>query len=143
MPRRLFAALGLLAGLVLAAAAADTKDADASKKALQQVGEFVGEWKGNGEAKSGGKTALWKETLSWSWKFKGGDAWLALDVKDGKFLAAGELRYDPEKKLYRLTLTDAAKKEEAYEGALTRGRLVLTRKDPGTGDVRRLTVFTL
>ena len=70
MPRRLFAALGLLAGLVLAAAAADTKDADASKKALQQVGEFVGEWKGNGEAKSGGKTALWKETLSWSWKFK-------------------------------------------------------------------------
>jgi hypothetical protein len=143
MTCRLLAALGLLAGLLLTASAADKADADASKKALQQVGEFVGEWKGNGEAKAGGKTSLWKETLSWSWKFKGGDAWLALDVKDGKFVTAGELRYDPEKKLYRLTLTDTARKEEAYVGALSRGRLVLTHKDPGTGDVHRLTVFTL
>ncbi len=142
MPRRPLAAVALLAGL-LAAPAADTKDADASRKALQQLGEFVGEWKGTGEAKAGGKAALWKETLSWSWKFQAGDAWLALAVKDGKFVTAGELRYDPEKKLYRLTLTDAAKRDETYEGSLTRGRLVLARKDPASGDVRRLTAYTL
>jgi hypothetical protein len=143
MPRRPLAAVALLAGLALATSAADPRDAAASKKALQQLGEFVGEWKGTGEAKAGGKTALWKETLSWSWKFKGGDAWLALTVKDGKFVTAGELRYDPEKKLYRLTLTDAAKTAETYEGSLTRGRLVLTRKDPASGDVHRLTAYTL
>ena len=141
MPRRL-PALALLAGLVLTASAADTKDADASKKALQQVGEFVGEWKGSGEARAGGRIALWKETLSWGWKFAGGDPRIVLAVKDGRFVTAGELRYDPEKKLYRLTLTDASKVEQTYEGSLTKGRLVLTRKD-SAGDVHRLTVYTL
>ena len=140
MPRRL-AALGLSIALLVTASAADEKEA--AKKALQQVGDYVGEWKGNGEAKAGGKNALWKETLSWSWKFKGGDAWIALDVKGGKYVTAGELRYDPGTKLYRLTLTDAAEKERTYEGKLARGRLALSHKDAATGDVHRVTVYTL
>jgi hypothetical protein len=140
MPR-MFAALVLTAGLLLTAGAADEKDS--ARKALQQVGEFVGEWKGNGEAKVGGKNTLWKETLNWGWKFKGGDAWIALDVKGGKYLTAGELRYDPQAKLYRLSLTDATKKDRTYEGKLARGRLVLSHKDASTGDVHRVTIYTL
>ena len=140
MPR-LLAALGLSVGLLLTASAADEKGV--AKTALREVGEFVGEWKGNGEAKAGGKNTLWKETLSWGWKFKGGDAWIALDVKGGKYVAAGELRYDPRVKLYRLTLTDAARKERTYEGKLSRNRLVLSHKDAATGDVSRVTVYTL
>jgi len=140
MPRML-AALVLSAGLLLTAAAADEKDP--ARDALKQVGEFVGEWKGSGEAKTGGKSTLWKETLSWGWKFRGGDAWLALDVKGGKHVTAGELRYDPQAKLYLLTLTDAAKKERTYEGKLLRGKLALSHKDAATGDIHRVMVYTL
>lgn len=141
MPRR-FAFAALTAGLLFATAVAADKD-DPAKKALQDVGDFVGDWKGNGEAKAGGKTALWKETLSWGWKFKGGDAWIALEAKDGKHITSGELRYDPEKKVYQLTAKDADKTTQVYEGKLDKGKLVLTRKDAGTGDVHRLTLFTL
>lgn len=141
MPRP-FAFAALAAGLLFTAGTAADKDADPAKKALQDVGDFIGDWKGNGESKAGGKTALWKETLSWSWKFKGGDAWIALEAKDGKNLTAGELKYDPETKLYRLTAKDADK-TQVYEGKLDKGKLVLTRKDAATGDVHRLTLFTL
>ena len=82
MPR-ILAACGLTLGLLLTASAADKTDA--TKEALQEVGEFIGDWKGNGEAKASGKTGYWKETLSWSWKFKGGESWITLTVKDGKF----------------------------------------------------------
>lgn len=143
MTNRLLAATGLLAALLFTATAADTKDTAASKKALQEVGEFIGEWKGNGEAKQGGKNTLWKETLNLGWKFKDGDSWILLKVTDGKFVTKGELRYDPEKKVYTLTVTDAAKKETVYEGKLEKGKLVLTNKDAATGDVRRLSLFTL
>lgn len=142
MPRP-FAFAALTAGLFFAVGTAADKDADPAKKALQDVGDFIGDWKGNGESKTGGKPALWKETLSWSWKFKAGDAWIALEAKDGKNLTAGELRYDPEKKLYRLTAADKDKKTQVYEGKLDRGKLVLERKDTATGDVHRLTLFTL
>lgn len=141
MTYRLIAAAGLLTALLFTATAADTKDE--SKKALQEVGEFVGEWKGNGEAKQGGKNTLWKETLNLGWKFKDGDSWIILKVTDGKFVSKGELRYDAEKKLYTLTVTDAAKKETVYDGKLEKGKLVLTNKDAATGDVRRLSLFTL
>jgi len=133
----------LTAALLLATGFASDKDADPAKKALQDVGDFIGDWKGNGEAKTGTRTALWKETLSWSWKFKGGDSWIALEAKDGKNITAGELRYDPEKRVYRLTTTDAEKKSQVYEGKLDRGKLVLARKDTASGDVHRLTLFTL
>jgi hypothetical protein len=140
MPR-LVIALALSTCLPLTSSAADTKDP--ARKALQEVGDYVGEWKGNGEARVGGRNALWKETLNWGWKFKGGDAWIALTVKGSKFVTGGDLRYDPQTKLYRLTLTDPAGKEQTYEGKLTRGRLVLSHKDKATGDVHRLTLYTL
>ncbi len=142
MPRP-FALAALTAGLLFAATSAADTDADPVKKALQDVGDFIGDWKGNGEAKAGGKQSLWKETLTWSWKFKGGDACIALDAKDGKHLTAAELRYDPETKLYRLTAKDADQKAQVYQGKLDKGKLVLTRKDAAAGDVHRLTLFTL
>ncbi|OWK34519.1 YHS domain-containing protein [Fimbriiglobus ruber] len=144
---RFLAATGLLAGLLLAATgpAADKGDAEANKKALQEVGDLAGEWKGSGEAKIAGRNTIWKETINWGWKFdkKNGDAWITLEVKDGKFLSGGSLKYDAEKKLYRLTATDTDKKEMVYEGKLTKKGLILERKEAGSGDVHRLTVFTL
>lgn len=139
---RSLTAASLLAAVLVTAPAAETKNA-AEKKALQEVADFAGQWKGNGETKSNGRSQFWKETLNWGWRFKDGEAWIALEVNGGKFLTGGQLRYDPATKLYRLTATDKAKKEHVYEGKLTRGRLVLTHKDAGTGDVHRLTVYTL
>jgi hypothetical protein len=140
---RPFALAALAAGLLVVTALAADTDADPAKKALQDVGDFVGDWKGNGETKAGLKSTLWKETLSWGWKFKGNDACIAMEAKDGKHLTAAELRYDPEKRAYRLTATDASKKTQVYEGRLNQGKLVLSRKDAATGDVYRLTLFTL
>jgi hypothetical protein len=140
------ACAGLLAGFVLTAAwAAETPDPKeaAAKEALQEVGDFVGDWKGSGEGKVDGKNQFWKETLSWGWKFKDGRAWLALEAKDGKEFTGGKLTYAPDRKVYRLTTTDKAGKEQVYEGKLTRGKLVLNGTDKATGDVHRLTIYTL
>lgn len=134
------AAVALSVGLFLAAAVAAGPQ-DAAKKGLQQVGEFVGEWKGAGTV--AGKKAVWKETLAWGWSFKGGEPRLTLAVEDGKFFKTGALAYVPDKKLYRLTATDPAGAERVYEGKLARGRLVLDSKDAATGDVSRLTLYTV
>ncbi len=136
----------LAAGLAGTAADPPTPaapDVAANKAALQKLGDLIGGWKGNGTAKAGGKDTLWKETLTVGWKFKGADSWLALDVTGGKFLTAGELRYDPAAKQYTLTLTDAVKSETKYDGKLVKGNLIMTSKDAATGDVRRLTLYTL
>ena len=119
---------GLFAGLLMATAtmAADKNEEVAVKKALQQVGEMVGEWKGNGKAKVGTREQLWKETISFGWKFKGGESWIAVEFKDGKNFTSGDLKYVLDKKLYRLTVTDVNKKELVFDGTIVKGNLVLT-----------------
>ena len=144
---RLSAAALLGAGLILSAAApAADKNAEAAKAALQKVGDFVGVWKGNGEAKVAGKTAGWKESLEWGWKFpkeKTGAAFLALDAPDGKYLTKGELRYDVATKMYLFDATDKAGNETTYSGKLSpRKELVLEAKTK-TGDVRKLKLSTV
>jgi hypothetical protein len=143
MTRRVLIA-PLAFALAAAAVAADSKaDAAKAKKALQEVGEFIGQWNLEGQAKAGGKSASWKEKASWGWKFKGDDAWIAIAVVGGKQFTAGELRYDVPKKQYVLTATDKDGKEQRYAGEFKRGKLALERKDEKTGDVYRLTVNTL
>ena len=39
----------------------------------------------------------WGETIEWDWKFKGEDAWLAVNFDKGKHFTKGELRYTPRK----------------------------------------------
>jgi len=145
MTRRVLIAPALLAGMfALTTAAADTKaDAAKAKKALQDVGDFVGQWNLEGQSKATGKQTSWKETASWGWKFKDGDAWITFDVKDGKYFTKGDLKYLPEKKLYQLTLADKDGKEQVFTGEYKRQKLVLERKDDKTGDVYRLGMNTL
>jgi YHS domain-containing protein len=121
------------------------EDAAKAKKALQDVQEFIGLWNLEGTQKVGGKTVAWKEKVSWSWKFKDGGAWIAVDFADGKgkYFTSGTLKYNVEKKKYILSLTGSDKKEQVYEGELAKGALKLDRKDAKTGDVYRLTLNTL
>lgn len=143
MRYRPFAAALLGAGMIFAASTAAEKGADEAKKKLQEVAsDFIGQWNGSGDAKINGKKAIWKETLEFGWKFtKGGDAWIAVSVKDGKFFTKGDLKYDADKKQYVLTATDKDGKELKYAGKVVKGNLVLENK-AGT-DVHKLTMFTL
>ena len=113
-----------------------------TRAALEKLGPLAGEWKGSGTAKAGADK-LWAETLSVNFKFDGDDAWLVLSVENGKRTKSGELRYDPKSKKYALTLTDLDDKETKYDGELVKGNFVATSKDAATGDVTKLTLYTL
>src|SRR5438094_9519059 len=71
---------------------------DARKAALQALNDFIGTWKGAGgpdKPRPGPNDPAWSETIQWSWRFKGDDVWLQFEVKDGKHLGSGEVRYQP------------------------------------------------
>ncbi|QEL18495.1 YHS domain-containing protein [Limnoglobus roseus] len=141
MNRRLLLVPALLAGMFFGLATADDKaNAAKAKKALQDVGEFIGQW--NLDARPA-KGSSWKETATWGWKFKKDDSWIEIEVKDGKAFTKGELKYLVDKKLYELTTTDKDKKTQVYTGDFKRGVLKLEGKDPKTGDAHRLTINTL
>jgi hypothetical protein len=143
MTMRLLLTSAILSGVLMIAAAADRSDAAKAKQALQEVGDFVGQWNLTGEMKTAGRNTSWKETASWGWKFKGDDAWLRAEIKDGKYITRGDLKYLPDKKVYQFTATAADGTEQIFMGESRRGRLVLERTDAATGDVHRLTMNTL
>jgi hypothetical protein len=135
---------GLLA-LALGPLAADEKaDRASAREALQALQEFIGEWKANGspeKAKPAPKE-LWSETLSWAWRFKGDDAWLTLEVKDGRHFKSAELRYLADKKRYQLTARDKDDKKLVFEGDLKKDVLTLERTDAQTKETQQLQMNT-
>lgn len=136
--RRLAIATLLLGGLFYAALPSQGgQSEDASKEALQVVQEYVGGWKGNGTSDKD-KTAIWKETCSWGWRFKGKESWLAVEFKDSKFFKSGELKYLADKKRYQLTLTDKNDKQRVFTGELKKIYLTLERLDPDTKETQQL-----
>src|ERR1700737_4302367 len=106
-----------LLGLALPMRGADKKTESAAKEALKELNDYIGEWKGNGAPEKAKPTAKesWTETINWSWRFKGADAWITLDIKDGKVLKSGELRYLPEKKHYQLKAVDKSDNKLVFE----------------------------
>jgi YHS domain-containing protein len=143
-------ALGLLAALLAiglrAAADVKDKDKDPSKEALQALQEFIGQWKANGapeKAKPAPKE-LWSESLSWGWNFKSDAPALALQVKDGKLLKGGELRYQPGKKVYEFTAVGPDDKKAVYEGTYDADKhaLTLERVDPDSKETQQIVMNT-
>lgn len=142
------AALAFLPGLialVVPALAADSADKAAAKEALKELQDFIGGWKGNGgpdKPRPGPRDPVWSETVSWSWRFKGDDAWLTLKVKDGKVLKSGEMRYLPDKKVYQLTATVPDGKKLVFEGQLKGETLTLERVDLDTKATQQIRMNT-
>ena len=115
------------------------------KDALQQLGEFIGDWKGAGgpdKARPGPRDPIWSEQIGWGWKFKGDDCWLTLTIKNGKHFTSGELRYLPDKKLYQLTAVTKDGGKQVFTGTIKNESLVLERTDPDSKEVRQLTMNT-
>lgn len=143
--------LALMIALSLTASAAADPQADAAKarKALQELGEFVGQWNLDAESKSAGKIARWKETVAIAWKFQGDDAWLTIDIKKDSMPATGELRYSPAKKQYVLELSVREKPEsnegrkQTFTGEWKKGKLTFTGTNEASGDVTRIVMNTL
>jgi hypothetical protein len=107
------------------------------KEALQALNEYIGGWKGNGSVPKNVRET-WRESVDWSWRFKGKDAWLTMKVKGGRYLQGGELRYLPDRRRYQLTAVDKDGHKEVYEGSLKKGRLTLERIDKKTEETRQL-----
>jgi hypothetical protein len=127
----------------LSGRAADDSASDARKAALQELNDFIGSWKASGgpdKPRPGPKDPTWSEAITWSWRFKGDDAWLNFEIKDGKYFTGGEVRYVPKKKVYLLTAIDAKKQKVDFEGKLDpKGYLVFERSDK-TGETQQLTM---
>ncbi len=137
-----------LIGLVVPALAADEK-ADtlgSPKKRSKELQEFIGGWKGNGgpdKPRPSPRDPVWSENVSWSWRFKGDDAWLAMNIKDGKLFKSGELRYLPKKKLYQLTVAEKDDKKLVFEGKIERENTIkFERVDAKTKATQRITMNT-
>lgn len=118
---------------------ADQKEAKSAKEALQAFNDYVGTWKGSGEpsARPAGKD-FWSETVTWKWKFKKDDAWLVMDIRNGKHFKSGELRYLPDKQKYELQAVTKDDKKLSFLGELHDDFLILERTDPDKKETQRI-----
>src|SRR5438128_2742408 len=100
---------------------------EAAKKALQPLGNYVGEWKGSGAMKGDSKETFGEEA-DWAWNFKGGNAALAMTNAKGKYIASGKITPSGKDNAYNFDATLADGKSAAkYEGALNKdGELIFT-----------------
>jgi hypothetical protein len=136
--------ISLLAFLLLpawAVLAADQPAKRTSKEALRSFNELIGSWRAAGTpegTREEQQRGFWTETLNWRWQFKGDDAWLKVAFEKGKYFTKGELRYLPDKDLYRLILTTTAKETLTFEGRQKDRILTLDREDKKKMETQRL-----
>lgn len=119
---------------------------DPARAALQKLNDFVGEWKGAGgpdKPKPDPRDEIWKETISWSWKFKAKEAWLTFTIKDGKYLKSGEVRAKSDGKSYEMTVVDIKDQKINYTGKRDdKGYFTFENVDAATGDTHQIVMNT-
>ncbi len=141
--RQWIAASLLLSSLLLlplAEAGKKKSEGEDPKEALQNLQDFIGGWKGQGNLLKKGQ--YWKEAANWGWRFKGKDVFLTVEMDNGTLFKQGEVRFLPDKEKYQLTVTDKAGKKAVYEGELKKNVLVLERTDPDSGDTEQIKMNT-
>jgi len=135
--------LGTLLALIIVTAtvAAEKTGVAAAKAGLAPLNEFVGEWKGTGAPLPARPTdPTWAQTVNWGWKFKGDDAWMQLDIKNGKYHKSGELRYLADKDRFQLTLTGVDDKKTVFEGTVKDEVLTLEGVDKEKKETQQITM---
>lgn len=141
--RRLFVVLPLV---VAGAVCGDGPKEKSVREALKPLNLLVGSWKGTGTPEGSledRQKGHWQETVTWEWRFKDADAWLAVSFEKGKYFTGGELRYLQAKDQFELTLTTVSKDKLTYTGKLTGTQLALERPVPEAKQVERLTISLL
>jgi hypothetical protein len=137
--------------LLLAAApllsAAEPSEKIAPKAALQAVNDLIGSWRGTGEPSQGTREekqrGFWSETIAWEWQFKGTDVFLKAAFDKSKYFTKGELRYVPEKEIYRLTIKTVGDATLTFDGTFENKKLILERTDAKKNETQRLTFSLL
>lgn len=137
--RGIAAAVSVLSLVALArfttAAAADK--GDDPKEALQELQEFIGGWKGS----VNDNKKQWNESTSWSWRFKGKDVWMSLEIPEGKIYKSGDLRFLSDQGKFQLTLVDKKDAKSVFLGEFKKGTLTVERKS-ASGDVEQVKMNT-
>ncbi|MFL5330628.1 MAG: YHS domain-containing protein [Gemmataceae bacterium] len=114
---------------------------DKSRDALQKLNEFVGEWKGVGgpdKTKVSPDDPSWKETISWAWRFKKEDRWLAFQIQNGTYLKSGEVKYLVDKARYELSVEDVRGQKATYLGQRDdKGYVTFDRTDASSGETQQ------
>lgn len=132
-----------------AAQATLTAEAPAKRKpkdALQAFNDLIGSWRGTGTpegTQEEKRKGFWTESISWSWHFKGEDAWLGVTFEKSKYFASGELRYLPDKDAYQLTLRTPTKEALVFDGKLKDRQLTLTRADTTKKQTQQIIISLL
>jgi hypothetical protein len=139
--RQTFATLALLVAFAFPTLGGDSDKPKDAKEALQALQDYIGGWKGNGTSEKN-RTEIWKETSDWSWRFKGKDIWLSVEMKDSKLYKSAEMRYLPNKGQYEFTLVDKKDKKAVFLGQVKKGSLVLERTDAESNDTHQLKINT-
>jgi hypothetical protein len=148
MLKRLFAAAAIVAAtLTVTAAPGGTPTKKTPREALKAFNELVGPWRGVGEPATGTvadkQKGFWKEGISWGWKIKGDDAWLVLEVTNGKHFKGGELRYLADKDQFQLSMfpKDGGANWVFLGQIDDKGRnLIVDRSDEARGEDQRITI---
>ena len=115
-------------------------------EALRPFNLLIGSWRATGyprgdlQAQSG---PLWTESAAWSWKFEGERACLVATMDKGRHFSAATLEPLPDRKGYRLTLTDPAGVDSVWTGSLAGKALTVTRTDPDSKQEQRLVLTML
>jgi hypothetical protein len=139
----LAATLGLVLTSITSAAPPEKRPA---REALKPFIDLIGTWRGTGTpegTREEKQRGFWTEKLSWSWQFKGDDAWLTAAIDKGKYFTKAELHYLPDKDSFELKLTDKDKEARTFVGKLDDGRLTMTREDDKAKETQQLVVSLL
>jgi len=113
-------------------------DKAASKQALMALQNYVGDWKGAGALKGGGKDA-WTEESAWAWDFKSGKAALYFTTTQGKYYSAGRIEAGEKEGAYVFTGTlPDGKTTETLKGGVTKDELALLNENPAEGRPAKL-----
>jgi hypothetical protein len=116
------------------------------RTALRGFQELIGGWRATGEPATGTSAekakGFWKESINWSWKFKGDDAWLIFTIDKGKYFKNGEVHHQSDGEKFQVILTSLDGKKQTFEGKLTANgrKLVAERTDADRTDDARLTI---
>jgi hypothetical protein len=118
-----------------------------AKEALAPFNEFVGVWNAKGEPESGTpaekQKGMWKESVSWSWKFKGADAWIVFEINNGKHYRGGEIRWLGDADLFEVKLLpkQASAEPLVFKGKLAaNGRSLTAERTDEKNETQRLTI---
>lgn len=109
---------------------------DDPREALQAIQDYVGAWKGSGNAATGG--LFWKETANWGWDFKSKEPRFVAEFETSKNYKSGALRFMSDKGKYELTLVDKADNKLVFIGELKKDKITFERVDPKTKDTQQI-----